>query len=223
MPGVSVVAFHFDIMCPYAFQTSLWLRAVRDAGAIEVDWRFFSLEEVNRREGGRHPWEREWSYGWSMLRIAAFLRRIDNDWCDRWYLAAGTALHIDGTKPHTPEVARHLLASIGADPLWVDEAIADPSTNDDVRNDHDAVLAHGGFGVPTLVIDGSYLFGPVLIEPPSGEAAVRLWHAVAAWSEFPHLYELQRPKTPGDLAAIATAFAPYFEARDWISIQNPTP
>jgi hypothetical protein len=37
----------------------------------EVTWRFFSLEELNRNEGKKHPWDRPWSYGWSLLRIAA--------------------------------------------------------------------------------------------------------------------------------------------------------
>ena len=65
------VDFHFDIMCPYAYQTSLWIREVRDRAGVEVRWRFFSLEEINRAEGKKHPWEREWSYGWSMMRIGA--------------------------------------------------------------------------------------------------------------------------------------------------------
>ena len=71
------VDFHFDIMCPYAYQTSLWMREVRDLAGIDVRWRFFSLEEINRAEGKKHPWEREWSYGWSMMRIGAYLRRQD--------------------------------------------------------------------------------------------------------------------------------------------------
>ena len=59
----SHVAFHFDVMCPWAYQTSIWMREVRDRLNIEVDWCFFSLEEINREEGKKHPWEREWSYG----------------------------------------------------------------------------------------------------------------------------------------------------------------
>ena len=40
----------------------------------------------------------------------------------------------------------------------------------------------GGWGVPTLVFDGSQaLFGPVLVDPPTGDAAIRLWHAVPAY------------------------------------------
>jgi hypothetical protein len=82
-----------------------------------------------------------------------------------------------------------------------------------VRADHDQVTGLGGWGVPTLVFGGTQaLFGPVLIEPPSGEAAIRLWQLLTGWLEFPNLYEMQRPKRPADLRAIATAFQPYLEA-----------
>jgi 2-hydroxychromene-2-carboxylate isomerase len=228
-PAPTRVAFHFDVICPWAYQTSHWMREVRDHLGLEVDWRFFSLEEVNRIEGKKHPWEREWSYGWSMMRIGALLKREDPALNDAWYLKAGTALHVEGRKPHEPEVARHLLAEMDLDPSIVDEALADPTTHDDVRADHERIIGLGGWGVPTLVFPGAdddeslKLFGPVLIDPPTGEAADRLWNLVVGWLEFPQLYELQRPKTPTDLAAVGEVFRPYLEARDWNAVANPTP
>ena len=223
------VDFHFDVMCPWAYQTSHWMREVRDRLGLEVDWRFFSLEEVNRLEGKKHPWEREWSYGWSMMRVGALLKREDPALNDAWYLKAGTALHVEGRKPHEPAVARALLAEMDLDPGIVDEALADPTTHDAVRADHERVIGLGGWGVPTLVFPGAdddeslKLFGPVLIDPPTGEAADRLWALVVSWLEFPQLYELQRPKMPSDLAAIGKVFQPYIEARDWNAVANPTP
>jgi hypothetical protein len=192
---IGAVDFHFDIMCPWAYQASLWIRDVREQLGLDVRWRFFSLEEVNRAEGKKHPWERDWSYGWSMMRIGALLRRADPGLLDRWYLAAATALHVEGR-----------------------------STTEEVRADHDRLARLGGWGVPTLVFGGSQaLFGPVLIEPPAGPAAVRLWHLMTGWLEFPQLYEVQRPKSQQDLTAIAETFRPYLEARDWITIQKETP
>ncbi|MDQ1321222.1 MAG: hypothetical protein QG655_2465 [Actinomycetota bacterium] len=215
------IDFHFDVMCPYAYQTSRWIREVADLTGLQVNWRFFSLEEINRREGKRHPWEREWSYGWSMMRIGALLRRQSMAAVDAWYERSARALHVEGHKPHEKAVARHLIAEIGFDPGIVDAAIADPSTGDEVLADHQRVIAAGGYGVPTLFFpDGQCLFGPVLIDPPTGAAAVRLWEAVLAWTEFPHLYELQRPKTPTDERAITETFRPYLEARDWVSINR---
>ncbi len=220
-PRPAAVDFHFDLMCPYAFQTSHWIREVRDLAGLEVNWRFFSLEEINRQEGKKHPWEREWSYGWSMMRVGALLRRHSMADLDAWYQRAGRALHVDGHKPHQKDVARKLLGELGLDPGFVDEAIADPTTGDEVMADHQRVVDAGGYGVPTLFFpDGQCLFGPVLIDPPAGEAALRLWDAVVAWTEFPHLYELQRPKTAADGQLIAKTFSPYLEARDWVSINR---
>ncbi len=216
----SVVDFHFDVLCPYAYQTAKWIRDVRAQNGITINWKFFSLEEVNRVEGKKHPWEREWSYGWSMMRIGAILRRSNMDDLDRWYERAGRALHEDGHKPHEPDVARHLLDELGLDPGVVDASLADDSTHDEVRADHQRVIDSGGYGVPTLFFGDECLFGPVLIDPPTGAAALRLWDSVATWAEFPHLYELQRPKTPADEGAIATTFKPYLEARDWVSVNR---
>jgi len=129
------------------------MREVRDLAGIDVRWRFFSLEEINRAEGKKHPWERQWSYGWSMMRIGAYLRRIDMDLLDRWYLAAGKALHVDGRKPHRREVAEELLSELGLDPAMAQAAIDDPTTGEEVRAEHDRVTAIGTFGVPTLIFD----------------------------------------------------------------------
>jgi len=217
---LTTVDFHFDVMCPFAYQTSKWIRDVREQNGLTINWKFFSLEEINRVEGKKHPWEREWSYGWSMMRIGALLRRKDMALVDAWYERSGRALHEDGHRPHDPDVARHLLEEIGVDPSVVDESLADPSTHDEVKVDHDRVVEFGGYGVPTLFFGDHCLFGPVVIDPPTGDAAMRLWDAVTAWVEFPHLYEIQRPKGRPDEALIAETFRPYLEARDWVSINR---
>jgi 2-hydroxychromene-2-carboxylate isomerase len=216
------VDFHFDVMCPWAYQTSLWIRSVRDQRPIDITWRFFSLEEINREDAKKHPWEREWSYGWSMLRIAALLRRTSMDDCDRFYAAAGAALHEQGRKPHRPEVAEELLTDLGLDPALVAAAIADPTTHDDVRRDHDRVVGLGAFGVPTLVFpDGQSFYGPVITPAPRGDDAVALWDWLLGARRFPHLYELKRPKTADDLRHIQRSFQPYLDGRDWESRQKP--
>jgi 2-hydroxychromene-2-carboxylate isomerase len=216
-----IVDFHFDPMCPFAYQTSVWIRNVRAELDVTVHWRFFSLEDVNRFEGKKHPWERAWSYGWSLMRIGALLRRRDMDLLDAWYAAVGRELHVEGGKPHDPEVARRLLTDIGLEPGLLDAALADETTHDDVRADHQRVLDAGGFGVPTLFFAGGQcLFGPVLVDPPAGVDAVRLWNVVAGMAELPHVYELQRPKAKADEALIAQRLQPYLRGRDWVSVDR---
>ncbi|MGO9344437.1 MAG: DsbA family protein [Acidimicrobiales bacterium] len=215
------VDFHFDPMCPFAYTTSVWIRTVRDELGVEVGWRFFSLEEVNRADGKKHPWERAWSYGWSLMRIGALLRRRDMAELDAWYSAVGAALHRDGEKPHDPEVARALLEQIGLNGDLLDKAIGDPTTHEDVMADHERVINAGGFGVPTLIFpDGQAIFGPVVKDPPSGADAIKLWRLVTGWLDFPHLYEIQRPKSRADLKAISESLQPYLAGRDWESIDR---
>src|SRR5260370_3318992 len=92
----------------------------------------------------------------------------------------------------------------------VDAAIADPTTGDEVLAEHLRVTQAGGFGGPTLFFpDGQCLFGPVLIDPPTGEAAERLWDAVVAWTRFPHLYQNQRPNASSATEQVPAAFRPY--------------
>jgi 2-hydroxychromene-2-carboxylate isomerase len=223
--GTTAIEFFFDPMCPWAYQTSVWIREVRERVGLDITWRFFSLEEINRVEGKHHPWERDWSYGWGQMRVGALLRRQSQADLDRWYEALGSSFFIDGRTTHVPEVHRELLSELGYSPDLVDEAIADPTTNDEVRADHDrAVASYGGYGVPIIVLPGDHaLFGPVVVPAPTGDAAVRLWDLVRGWSEFPHLYEMNHPKTRADQQHIGTHFEPYLRARACKTIQNPAP
>jgi predicted DsbA family dithiol-disulfide isomerase len=216
-------------MCPFAYQTSLWLREVRDTrpadAPLELRWRFFSLEEINREHGQRHPWERDWAYGFSQMRVGALLRRRSQADVDAWYAAVGRAFFVDERPTHTPEVQREVLDELGVGGDVLDEALADPTTADEVRADHDEVVSiHGGHGVPTLVFDtGSVLFGPVVAPAPTGDAAQRLWDLVCTWGEVPHLFEIRKPKTADDLAHLGEQFAPYLRARAWKSVAKPAP
>ena len=224
-PVPTPIEFFFDPMCPWAYQTSVWIRDVRAQIDLEISWRFFSLEEINRPEGKRHPWERPLAYGWTPMRVAAWLRRIDMDLCDHWYEACGKALHVDGRRFYERDVAEDLLHSIGAPSGAWDAALADLTTHDDVRADHDhAVAAYGAFGVPIIVLPNQRaLFGPVVVPAPLGAAAVRLWELCLAYAETEGLFELKTPKTHADLRMIANTFRPYLGARQWATIQNPAP
>jgi 2-hydroxychromene-2-carboxylate isomerase len=230
------VEFYFDPMCPYAYQTSVWIRDVRDQLGLDITWRFFSLEEVNRVEGKKHPWERPWSFGWGQMRVGSLLRREHgNDELDRWYAAVGSAFFDEGVKTHVPAVHEELLLANDFDPTLVERAIADPATIDDVRADHDhAASTYGAHGVPTIVRQGperpngaggtAYaVYGPVVVPAPTGEDAVALWEIVRNMARFPHLYELRHPKTHDDLVHVARSFETYLTSRDWNTVENPAP
>jgi 2-hydroxychromene-2-carboxylate isomerase len=220
---VTAIDFFFDPMCPWAYQTSVWIRRVREHRDLDIRWRFFSLEEINRPDGKRHPWERRLAYGWTPMRVGAWLRRTDNELCGAWYEACGHALHVEGRRFYDEVIARELLASIGAPADAWDEALADPTTHDDVHADHDeAVATFGAFGVPIIVFpSGRAVFGPVVVPAPDGDDALALWDLTEAYTRIPGLYEMKTPKTSDDMRIIATAFEPYLAAREWTTIQTP--
>jgi hypothetical protein len=157
------------------------------------------------------------------MRIGAWLRRIDMDLCDKWYEAIGNALHIQGRRPYEEETALQLLADIGAPLNAWNDALADASTHDDVRNDHEfAVTELGGFGVPILKFaTGRAVFGPVVVPAPEGSDALELWDLTVAYAHFPGLYEIKTPKMQADLEHIGNVFNPYLKAREWKTVQNP--
>ena len=101
------VTFYFDPMCPYAYQSSMWIREVRETVGLDITWRFFSLEEVNLVEGKAHPWERPWSYGFGQMRVGALIRReLGNDALDRWYAAVGTRSSTTASRRTCPSCTR---------------------------------------------------------------------------------------------------------------------
>jgi 2-hydroxychromene-2-carboxylate isomerase len=221
------ITFAFDPMCPWAYQTSLWIRNVRELVDVDITWGFFSLEEVNRVEGKRHPWERPWSFGFGQMRVGALIRReLGNDALDRWYATVGRAFFFDGVKTHTPEQHAEVIAVAGFDPAFVERAIADESTLTEVRDEHlDLVERYGAHGVPTIVFAATdyAVFGPVVSPAPEGDEAVALWELVKGMQRFPHLYEVRHPKTTDDLLHIGEQFRTYLTTRDWHTVENPAP
>jgi hypothetical protein len=158
------------------------------------------------------------------MRVGALIRREHgNDALDRWYEAVGAAFFDEGIRTFDPEVHAEVIARSGFDPSLVERAVADPSTTEAVRADHEEVVAeHGGHGVPTILFESGYaVYGPVIVPAPTGADALALWDLVSAMQRFPHLYELRHPKTGADLAHIAEHFRTYVTTRAWRTIENP--
>lgn len=210
------IQFLFDPQCPFAYQTSLWIRDVAAQTGLYVDWRFFSLEEINHQEGEPHPWEQDWSSGWSLMRVGAWLHAQDPALLDRWYAAIGKAIHEEGRPAFERKVAQQIVEELGLPGDTIEQALADPATGDAVRADHEwLVSTHGGFGVPTLVFpSGKALYGPVVAPAPQGPEALRLWNLVLEWASIPNLYEFKAPKTDADTEHIRQTFAPTSQARE---------
>ena len=217
---ITSVDFFYDPLCPFAFAASLWIREVARSSNFRLDFRFFSLEEANLEEGKRHPWERDWSYGFSLMKLAWLIKQRDPALADRFYLEVGSALHLHGEKIHKPGHAARFVEAIGLDASLVDQSVHSTEAEAAVRADHSYLVDQfGGFGVPTLVLNGSIpVFGPVVIPAPTKSQALDLFDSVLAFASMPNLLELKRPRDAALNEHLAKELAPYLKGRVWKSV-----
>jgi hypothetical protein len=72
------VDFFFDPVCPFAWQTSRWLRRVAELRTLKVNWRFICLRIINedRDYAAEFPpnYEEAHGRGRSLLRVCAAVR-----------------------------------------------------------------------------------------------------------------------------------------------------
>lgn len=189
-----VVRFHFDPGCPWAWQSSRWMREVEKVRDVEVEWKFFSLAMIN--SGEQDPLSDAHAKGTAALRSLVLVRReAGNGGVERAYTAIGERTHERAEKLE-PEAVGPALADAGFAPDIVDKALQDDTTIGEVRAEHDqAVTEVGCFGVPTIVLpSGKGMFGPVMAQAPSGEAAGELWDHVRWMIDKDGLFELKRER-----------------------------
>jgi hypothetical protein len=117
------------------------------------------------------------------------------------YNAFGQRFHLDGRKLHEQEdrgraIIEEVLAEVGIEPELV-EAMDDSSLDDEVARSHHQGMDQVGneVGTPTIAVNGTAFFGPVLSKIPRGEDAGRLWDGCVAVASFPYFYELKRSRT----------------------------
>jgi 2-hydroxychromene-2-carboxylate isomerase len=197
------VRFHFDPLCPWAWQTSKWIREVEKVREIEVEWRLFSLEIVNGEADENNPYADVLLKDRDALRTLALVQRVEgNAAAGRLYESLGKRVHESPAEALEEEVVRAALVDAALDRSMFDRARADDSTMDDVRSQHEkAVVEVGAFGVPVIVLpSGEGIFGPVVAKAPTGEAAGELWDHVEWLIRQDGFFELkrERDRKPGD-------------------------
>jgi predicted DsbA family dithiol-disulfide isomerase len=194
---IAHIDFYFDPICPLSWRTALWMREVRKVRPVDVRWRLFSLEVLNRQEGVEPDYVNGLS--WTALRTLALARRQGgNDAVERLYLTLGNAEH--GRKESIGQREAVVTATKEAElaPGTVDAALADQSTIQDVLIDHEeAVKRYHAFCVPTIAFAGSDVgfYGPIIHTVPRGEQAGELWDYISWILRQPNLFELKRDRS----------------------------
>ncbi|CAN5465825.1 DsbA family protein [soil metagenome] len=188
------IQFHFDPLCPWAWQGSKWMREVIKVRDLDIEWRLFSLKLIN--EGKEDPLADKHERGTPALRTLALARReLGNAAVGVLYDFLGRRVH-EADEKLTPEVVEKSLIDAELDTQLLTRALEDDRTMQEVRDEHAAAVEGiGCFGVPTIVLEsGRGLFGPVISTAPVGEAAGEMWDHFCYFAEQDGFFELKRER-----------------------------
>jgi 2-hydroxychromene-2-carboxylate isomerase len=201
LPEPRHLDFYFDVLCPFAWRTSLWMREVAHELDISVTWKQFSLAIGNQADPEGDFMRRDLALGRTFV---AADRLGGNEGVDRLYLALGDVIHGQRLDPLDETIMRDALISAGHIPELMEAALNDPTTEDEYRDSHRDGESVGTFGVPTLVFDGVTPghFGPVVDPVPTGADAVELWRVVSWVARQPYLWEMKKDRGGRRLEAL---------------------
>ncbi|MCU1370514.1 MAG: hypothetical protein JWO77_1708 [Ilumatobacteraceae bacterium] len=208
------IEFFFDPGCPFAWQTSVWIRRVMELRGISVGWRFISLKFINEDRDEQYPGARAAQLrGLRYHRICAAAReQFGNEAVAKLYRAWGEAYwntEATGDRAQKFEAAAanavpaDLLASVDL-PASLLDAADDESWDALIRAESDEAFRRTGEDVGTPIItylpSGHSLFGPVISSIPDDETSLAFYDALRVFADFPDFSELKRTKrAPLDL------------------------
>lgn len=190
--------FYFDPVCPFAWAASRWLRERAATHGAEVDWHLMSLAILNENEEPDSDEQRRQLETARRLGrvVAAATAKTGADAIDPLYTALGKRIHHAGDEM-TPAVVSEVLTEAGL-PAELADAMDDETFDGAVRDSHqrgqDALGEDGGS--PILGIDGTFFFGPVLADLPTGDEAEALYSALVTLAGTSSFAQLKRPADP---------------------------
>jgi len=190
---------YYDYLCPFVYRASLLLANVAAERPIDIQWRYFSLAQVNSKEEGWTAWDApaaEKVKGRLAFKAAEAARRQDR--FDPFHANLLAARHRDRLDVDDAKVVEQVAEESGLELERFRRDLADPSILETLARDHKyAVGTHGVFGTPTFVFPNGASAYIRLAEAPSGAGALQLFDSLlAVAADEPRVLEIKRPTRP---------------------------
>lgn len=184
------------------YHAARWLRIVNEelAGALEVEWRNFVLEQVNSKEGPEwKAWEQPEGATRSILSLRGgeAARRQGKDAFERYHLAMLEARHEDRARFHERPVVLEVAERAGLDVAQFERDLDDPATAEAIARDHtEAVEQYGIFGTPTFLFENGHTAYVKMLLPPRGDEMQVFRAFMELFERRPYVGEIKRPQPP---------------------------
>ena len=201
--GPEVIRFDvfYDYFCPFVYRASVLLQNVGRSSAISLDvnWRYFSLAQVNSKDDGWTAWGAPQSahvLGRLAFQAAEAARRQDA--FERLHTPLLEARHRDRLDLDQIEVVERVAVDSGLDLKRFRKDLADPKILEALERDHtQARNEHGVFGTPTFVFpDGASAYVRLAEAPDAAGAPGVFDRLISIVAGEPSILEIKRPRRP---------------------------
>lgn len=195
------VTFWFDVSCPFAWQTSRWMKEVEKVRDIEITWQPMSLSVLNDGRDLDPEYMKMMEANWGPARVFAAVATEHPEKVDELYTTMGELVHPGGQGGKKGygaynEVIAEALAKVGLSSDY--RKVADTEEWDDaLRKFHNAGIESVGdeVGTPVIKLGDHAFFGPVITRVPTGEEAGEIFDAAVRLAQYPYFFELKRSRT----------------------------
>jgi hypothetical protein len=209
LPGAPyALEFFLDPLCPFAWQTSVWIRRVAELRDLKIGWRFISLFVIHENDEGDNYSLRQATLmrGLEFHRVLNAVRnQYGNDPVGRLYEGWGKQLWYGEPGASSKDIA----AEISIPDLLEAEGLPMELVEEAANESHDTVIraetalaferAGSDLGTPIISFDpphGCSFFGPVISSIPSDEDSLAIYDAMRVLVAFPDFAEIKRTKRP---------------------------